>query len=210
MLRSRMLIAFAGLAILVGCVKHRYEYTPPTRAYEVQSTIFVEKPRDEVWKKVLAGLSSNFFVINNMDKESGFINISYSGDPTRYVDCGELYYYFENVHGPREYRFPAAAPNANYVAVANGNNAINMYRTMSLEGRINLLIQQEGAGTKVTTTVKYLLTKRMGGQSFTGQMLAPSTETITFNSGPGGAAFPAGTECRPTGVLESEILALLK
>jgi hypothetical protein len=68
----------------------------------------VERSKDEVWNELVAGLGAQFFVINNMDKASGFINVSYSGDPEKYVDGGELYFQVENLRGPREYRFPGS------------------------------------------------------------------------------------------------------
>ena len=39
---------------------------------------------------MVAGIGDSFFVINNLDKESGFINVSYSGDPCMFVDCGRV------------------------------------------------------------------------------------------------------------------------
>ena len=62
-------------------------------AYNVSNTITVNKSKEEVWKELIPQIGKNFFVINNLDKESGIINISYSGDPERYIDCGEIYSY---------------------------------------------------------------------------------------------------------------------
>src|SRR3546814_8710634 len=44
---------------------------------------------EETWDRLVRNLSSEFFVINNIEKASRIINVSFQTDaPERYVDCG--------------------------------------------------------------------------------------------------------------------------
>ncbi len=157
----------------------------------------------------MSGLSSQFFVVNNMDKASGFINVSYSGDPEKYVDGGELVFKVSNLREPREYRFPAATANSQYEVFQNGV-LIGVQRHLSLEGRMNVVVSESAPGkTKVTVNTRYVLTLNSTMQSFAGQPIPPYTGTISFNTGEE-AKFPSGTTFRSTGALEAAALALVK
>src|ERR1035437_6283960 len=74
--------------LFVGCgiVQISKDYTPPSKKNKIINKTIINGSKDVVWKKVISNLSQNFFVVNNLDKESGFINVSYSGDPEEYVD----------------------------------------------------------------------------------------------------------------------------
>jgi hypothetical protein len=205
---QRFLLASVLLAG-IGCVNHRTTYTQPKKDYVIDNSIVVKQPKEEVWKKLIAGLSGRFFVINNMDKESGFVNLSYSGDPSKYVDCGELYYFFENARGPREYRFAGSSPTASYETMVNGM-LCRVDRSMSLEGRINIIVQPDGDTTRVSVNVRYVLTKKSQFLPVMGYPPPLSVETIQFDSKGSQVAYQAGTTCGPTGLLESEILSILR
>jgi len=76
------------LCVLPGCASVSFDYRPPTTTIRQNHAKDVSRPKDQVWNDTVAALGQRFFVINNLDKASGLINISYSGDPARYVDCG--------------------------------------------------------------------------------------------------------------------------
>src|SRR4029453_12877985 len=94
------------LLFVPGCVTGGFNYTKPVqRTYDANS-ITVNLSKDELWKGLIPILGKQFFVINNLDKDSGFINLSYSGDPERYVDCGVLTSTVSNARGERTYTVP--------------------------------------------------------------------------------------------------------
>jgi hypothetical protein len=72
--------------VLNGCASH-FSYTRPVGIQRLENSKILEKPRDAVWNAAVPALGKQFFVINNMDKSSGFINLSYSGDPETFVSC---------------------------------------------------------------------------------------------------------------------------
>lgn len=198
-----------ALTLLSGCVSSDRNYTPPQATSKaVQTTKEVDRPREEVWSALVSGLGSQFFVINNMDKASGFINVSYSGDPEKYVDGGELYFKVENLRGPREYRFPASRANAQYEAFAGGI-LMGLNRRLALEGRLNVVVTEPSPGrTRVMVNTRYVLTLNVTGQNAMGQPLQPHSETISFNTG-SEAKLSSGTTFRSTGELEAAVLRLI-
>jgi len=173
----------------------------------------IDKPRDVVWNESVPELGKQFFVINNLDKSSGLINLSYSGDPEKYIDCGQVTSYVKNLRGERTYDFPGSKAEQAYEIMQNGY-LYSLNRKMSVEGRVNLIFEVMSPNqTKVTANTRYVVqrnvTVNQEGQNFTQNM----SDTISFNSG-GFASFPdasngkyASTECMPNGELEREILS---
>ncbi len=98
--------------LLVGCAG-KQDYIRPTAPTATSNSKVIEKPRDTVWNGAVPALEKQFFVINNMDKASGLINISYTGDPKRYIDCGQVSAYVKNAREERTYDFPGAAASQN-------------------------------------------------------------------------------------------------
>lgn len=199
-----------GLSILlVGCAGS-LTYTAPSSYSIATNEKVVNKSLDSVWKSSVSQLGKRFFVINNLDKSSGLINISYSGSPESFIDCGRIVSYVSNARGERTYNFPAAQAETNYEIMSNGLFRVN--RKMGLDGRVNLIFESIGPNkTKVTANTKYVVTRTTSTQSVAGGFPATNTSTISFNSG-GSASFPdtagAGNPvtCRSTGALESDVL----
>jgi len=101
------ILAAAISWLLVGCAGD-FKYTRPASKPTLSNSVLVKKSKDEVWKEIVPALGRKFFVINNLDRDSGIINISYTGDPERYVDCGRICSYVKNLRGERVYDFPAS------------------------------------------------------------------------------------------------------
>ncbi|MGE5457897.1 MAG: hypothetical protein ACM3RX_06045, partial [Methanococcaceae archaeon] len=179
--------------VFVGCVSSNKIYNPPKDIIKIENSVNVNQPKEVVWTKLIQGVASNFFVINNMDKQSGFINISYSGDPEKYVDGGDFTFTFENLRGKRTYNFPGARANSQYETMINGN-LCTIIRQLDLDGRMNIIVNSiDSAKTKVTVNTKYILTLKNSGTTVTGQTLIPSQEVISFNTGQS-AQTSAGTK----------------
>jgi hypothetical protein len=153
-------------------------------------------------------------VINNLDKSSGLINVSYNGDPENYIDCGRLTSYVKNARGERTYDFPGARAQQTY-EVMNSSGLFFVERKMSLEGRVNLVFEDISPNaTKVTANTRYVVTRQLTGRNAANNTPQSRTDTISFNSG-GRASFPANaegqaSECVSTGQLEREILSSIK
>jgi hypothetical protein len=198
---------------LVGCAG-KIEITRPTAPEAGTNVKLIAKPRDAVWNGAVPNLGKQFFVINNIDRSSGLINISYSGAPEKYVDCGEFSSYVKNARGERTYRFPGASANETYQAMVN-NNLLNINRRMSVDGRMNLVFEEIGPNqTRVSANTRYVVNRQVQIQNAQGQT-ANRTDSISFNSG-NGASFPPSTndgqavECVAKGTLEAEILSLIQ
>jgi len=175
----------------------------------------VPQPKDEVWKILIAGLSKQSFVINNLDKDSGLINVSYSGDPVSYVDCGAMH----TVTGGRRYDFSGASAKNDFEMTNVVGHSFLVHRTVNLEGRINILVRSVDAeNTTITVNAKYILTRTLTARDTAAYSIPESkTDTLTFNSGQSAVLPSPGAEtggqratCNATGQLEQEILALVK
>ncbi len=202
-----VLLVLVGL-LFVGCsIVGNHTYTPPSPRKMHSNSVIINKSKNEIWKHLISGLANNFFVINNMDKESGFINLSYSGDPEKYIDAGSIYSMVENLAGKREYRFSGAKKFQRYEFVEKGN-LFFIERTISLEGRINVIINEiEENRTSVTVNTKYIISQT----SVVWDVLRNQkriVQTFSFNTG-GYDTNSGGTKFQANGKLEQEIIDIL-
>lgn len=85
-------VVFVG--ILIGTALSRCAttasqstYQPPPVAKVVNEKT-IDAPFEDVWKQTLSRIAQSFFTINNIEKDSGFLNLSYTGNSGIYVDCG--------------------------------------------------------------------------------------------------------------------------
>lgn len=203
---KKYIIASSIGLLLSGCAG-KVDYTQPTNTYKTNNSVMVNMPRSEVWKNMIPSLGGSFFVINNLDKDSGFINISYSGDPEKYIDCGVIDSYVMNARGERNYNFPAASTYQEYETMENGN-LLFIKRKMNLEGRANIIVQEMSPdSTLVTVNTRYVVTKDIALSNPQGQS-HHMNDSISFNTN-GSASFPQQTTCYATGALEKELLSSL-
>jgi hypothetical protein len=205
-------LAVAVISIVLSGCAGKFEYTPPSPPTEIQNsvTIPIPKSKNDVWGMIIPKLGSSFFVINNLNKESGFINVSYSGDPEKYIDCGYIDSYVKNAAGENTYHFPAAAAYKEYSVMSNGIFA-NYKRKMDLDGRANIIVQEINEGESlVSINTKYVVTKDIlvaGGYPANTHRLNSS---ISFNTSGSGTFPDGGTTCRPSGQFEREIIAAIE
>jgi hypothetical protein len=197
---------------LSGCAG-KLDYVRPTAPLRSNNSTVVDKPRDAVWNAMIPQLARRFFVINNLDKSSGLINISYSGDPELYVDCGRIISYVMNARGERTYDFAGATASQQY-EIMNDAGLFVISRRMTLEGRMNLIFEEAGPGkTRITANTRYVLNREMQVQSASSQIPQSSRDSISFNSGQPASFPPArdgrALECQPTGRFEADVLAIV-
>jgi len=206
-------IRLGGLAaalFITACATGHFDYTPPeSQNPEPSNSVVINKPFDQVWSDMIPQIGKSFFVLNNIDKASGILNISYSGDPEEYVDCGVLHSSVSNLAGDRKYDIPMAKPDQTYEELDFSKNIMlrSITQKESLDGRMNVIFEKVSpTETKVTVNTRYVLT-RTGDIQPVGGQVDPYSETVTFNTG-GEAKFSDSVACRPTGKWEHEILAL--
>lgn len=188
-------------------------YTPPSTTLQVDNARDFSAPYDKTWKAVVAHLSDTSFVIDNIDKDSGLITVSFSvSDPRTAVDCGGWTYWVKNLRGRRDYNNDAAAPYAQYEVLQSGT-LTNIERSAALAGKFNILVTsptEQTSRVKVTArfvqNLSFKVTPLALDSNF--RRVGPLTfnESIGFNTGQEGQISGGQTVCRSKGKLESEVL----
>ena len=74
----RIAILLVAVSLVAGCAGKLDYVRPTTPAAASTNYKIIDKPREAVWNASVPELGKQFFVINNLDKSSGLINISYS------------------------------------------------------------------------------------------------------------------------------------
>jgi len=211
----RSLVLLTAALALAGCAG-KFDYVrPSTPLAPNTNTIVIEKPRNDVWDASVPQLGKQFFVINNLDRSSGLMNISYTGDPEKYIDCGRLTSYVKNARGERTYDFAGAKAQQTYEILEPGTGLFFIDRRMSLEGRVNLIFETVGpATTRVTANTRYVVTRSTTVRSAANNLQQSNNHSITFGSDASASFPPANNgqavECVANGSLEREILSAIK
>lgn len=199
---------------MTGCAGKLNCVRPAAQPGAANNYKIIDKPREIVWNAGVPELGKQFFVINNLDKSSGLINVSYNGDPEKYIDCGRVTSYVKNARGARTYDFPGASAQQRYEVMHNGQ-LFGLNRRLSLKGRVNLIFEElSPTKTKVTANTRYVVQRQLTITAVANNIPQSSADSISFNSGSSGAFAPnnsgQGTECVATGALEREILFAIR
>ena len=208
---------FAGSLVvfaLLGCAGKVDYVRPVSSVRQGENVKLIAKSRDAVWTTAVPELGKRFFVINNLDKASGLINLSYTGDPEKYIDCGRITSYVKNARGERNYNFAASSAQQSYEIMNPSVGLFAIDRRMSLEGRVNLIFEEVGPNeTRVTANTRYVVNRQRVVRNIANNIPQTMNDSITFNSG-GRASFPGSpdqsSECVATGSLEREILEAIR
>ncbi len=212
----RYLFVATLLLFVAGCAgTGKLDYTRPTTQVAPASNFkTVDRSREAVWNASIPELSKQFFVINNLDKSSGLMNISYTGDPERYIDCGRVTSYVKNASGERTYDFAGAKEQQTFEVMYPSVGPFYVDRRLNLEGRVNLIFEETGpTTTRVTANTRYVVTQTIAARR-ANSIPQTRTDTQSFNSGAGASFSPNSLgqvmECVATGTLEREILSAIK
>ena len=208
---KQALVIVVSLACL-GCVNGAITRTPSVER-PVNNSIVVGMSRDVVWAKAIPQLGKTFFVINNLDKASGLVNVSYSGDPEKYVDGGIITSKVSGPQGEQTSTFPASRAYQHYLGTVRLNNGmmgiVSLDRKLSLDGRANIILEEiEPTKTRITVNIRYVLNKSvvMANQAHSQTL----SNTMSMSTG-APATFPGENDLyRSTGVLEEDILSAFK
>ena len=213
---GRWIVTAIGCALSACATPTVTTYNAPLTVTQVRTFTIIDKPRAQAWDALVVELGKSFFVVNNMDRSSGFMNISYSGDPQDYVECGFIEHSGKLANGqPAASRFPGNQSNVRYVAVAPSGAAIGIDRKMTLDGRVNVVVQEDGAErTRLNVTVRYAVTRSTQAMELaTGRQAPPRSETVSFNTnGQGVFSDTDGNplRCHSKGKFEETILQMVK
>jgi len=211
----KIIASLLAIAFISGCAGKFSEVrlntaTSPSANYRV-----IDKPREAVWDASVPELGKQFFVVNNLDESSGLINISYSGDPEKFIDCGNITSHVKNTQGEHTYDFPGAKAQATY-EMMNGDVLFHIDRKMSVEGRVNLVFEEINPNqTKVTAKTFYVVQKDVTARRADSNFSQSWSDSISFDTR-GSSTLPndgnstAGTVCTANGELEREILSVIK
>ena len=216
--------------LLAGCATTAHSdrsYTPPDPV-TIKNETQLNDSFDAVWDRLVGRLATGFFVINNIDKSSRIINVSYSTDtPVKFVDCGRSVRTFAANGENKRYAYNVAESSVyqwggNWGPLNNLPRVAVVQRSTSLEGRINIYVAPAAKTTKVSVNTKYILRISTRGvatsyNAFGGVVsqtaIPPDSVDIGFTTAePGGKTFedltnPQTISCEANGTLEQELLA---
>jgi len=227
----RIIIAI-GTLLLAACAtapKTTAIVTEPA-TYTVANECYVDRPFAEVWDGLVAELAKSFFVINNIEKESRIINLSFSTTaPEDYIDCGRTTRTYKKGKTEQVFEYEIAKDSAYKYSRQVETNAYANYdvsRRTTLDGRINVFLAPEGAGTRVTVNVRFIFNVETSGvyeviagaleiRQSTG-VVPPTTYTLSFDTRAPGKdnlgtpSEPAFVTCGSNGKLETSILDMAR
>lgn len=198
-------VALSAICLASGCATST-NYTPPTKVGVVNSAK-VDRPFDAVWDQLVRELSSDFFVINNIDKSSRLINISFSSNrPSDFVDCGSTARSSNSMFANGVTRY-MTADSVNYRTATNLGQPIDVNRITKLDGRTNIYVAPDGTGTSVVVNTKYVLDIRTILTALNGNTVGRTSGTIDFSTKTPSTATSAQPACMTKGVIETKILS---
>ena len=212
MVRKTLSLIIMCTTVLTGCVSITSSYTNPHH-YEVQTEKIVPIAFDRFWDAYVAELSKTFFVINNIEKESRIINVSFSSNaPSEYVDCGSANRTFNHIDvGKRSFNYNVAGSSSYLYGVENTNFYWTVHRITLLDGRINIFMAPKGEQTLLRVNTRYVWSVDV---STTQRGPSEYKEKITFSSGKLGRGRQEGEHprihCYSKGFLERTLLDLVE
>lgn len=178
-----MMLALAVLVLLpvLGCVPN---YAPPTSPTgTIQNEITVDKSFQEVWSAVIDHATSTYFGVENFEKESGLITLSFGRrNPEQFIDCGWL----------------KTTNLANYDGTAVQALQIEALTT-SLSGRVNIVVRPETpTRTRLRANARYVYQaeRRQSKPTWTFESNTSDTQRVG----------KVMVTCRATNVAEQDIL----
>jgi len=134
--------------ILVGCISSKSIYKPPLRDNSLNkySKIF-NKTFDETWDALINYSASTFFGIDNFEKQSGLLTLSFgASNPQDYITGG--HWKTDVVYGVNELHFEG-----DYVEY------LAKYMNGNLVGKMNIVVKKvDDTHTKVTVNARYVFT----------------------------------------------------
>jgi len=231
-----MLIVLVGAVLLGGCATPGIttNFHHDADSYNVSNEKYVDTKPGIVWDNLVKELSKSYFMINNIDKESRIINVSFASDAvSSYVDCGDVEIRVKkstlNKTGKELYKFDICDAVDNIIVEGSSPNSggvmapiiVTGKRVPSLKGRMNIYIAPQGGGTLVTVNCRYIITIELSQHqkfyapigNLVGTREHRDSYTCSLDSKNAHLCRPIKGDsfmCHATGLLEKEILSLVK
>lgn len=226
---ARVLLALAvTMPILTACVgpgTSSLHYTPPTPA-AVQREIEIFEPAEQVWNRLVEGVTRSSFSLRNINEMSRVVSLSFSVNaPERYVDCGTTRrdFSFRKQHESYDY---ALAESSSFKAASSWGarsrlaSVLHYQRQTTLEGHATVHVAPRGAQSSVTANVQFHFSSSSTGEARgysawgrlvrTEHIARTTPGKLSFSTTQSGSADWAGVEvtCQSKGSLEAELFAL--
>jgi len=220
------LLAFGCASI--GDASSTYQEPTPEN---IPNEVVFEMPFEEAWDVLVRELATRFYVINNIDKESRLINVSFSSDtPEQFVTGGQTTRQLDRGGEISTWTYDPAASSSYEIEQAWGdfNNlpmTATVIRRTSLEGRSNIYVAPAGGSTRLTVNCRYILTVEVSG-TFVGKnafggvaqagTVPPKKVSAAFNTNEpcsvnwGTPGEPDYVAFRSTGEFEKDVISILK
>ena len=220
--------------ILTSCAStpanYSVDYVSPN-LIPIDNEKIVDSDFDDVWDDLVGDLSKTFYVINNIDKQSRLLNVSFriTDGISNYVDCGVSDKKFSLASKQLNSRYKVADSSSYFYEADVQTNVPNtiyfeVFRLPSLEGRANIYIAPENnSQTKVSVNARYSWQYRAEFDTILYMPLYDSHnrvdragrvkddnlyDPISFNTNQMGGE-SGGVLCISTGKFETDILKLL-
>lgn len=189
----RLIMGALLSAVLTGCAATG-TYTPPSSNRTESFSAVVDQDYDATWRAIIDHVSSTFFAIENFEKDSGLITVSFgTANPGDFIDCGEWTAKWTDANY-RQHTFDGS-----YVEF------MRLYHAAQLTGSMNISARRQAANqTEVRVNARYIFAAPPNVWSFD----SGSSATVSpSNSMPG---IRATRTCRPTYKAETSILSSIE
>ncbi|WP_145063584.1 hypothetical protein [Engelhardtia mirabilis] len=202
---KKFTIAAAAL-LLSACSTVTASYEPPTPSTDPGDwSRVIDLPMDPVWEALVDHVSGTYFAIDNFEKASGLMTLSFGASNVGdFVDGGT--WDFKQTQGQ-----VGATGEVRQRLVFNGNYAefLELYRSGDLSGRMNLFVREVGeATTEVKVRARYVVESlgESGGSVIRSSWAFDTggSDTLAI-ANPTRGAGPTRTMC-PTHLAERSIL----
>ncbi len=231
-MKSKFIISAIVSILLCGCAspgKSSFTSLSNTKK-DIVNEVTINNQYSETWDKLVRELSKSFYVINNIDKESRIINVSFSTEsPDEYIDCGRTRRTFSLADMNETYDYAVADSSTYKYAIEKqfhpsfaDYSVVN--RKTTLEGRANIYIapnDKNPRSTNVSVNTRYIFKivvdgavyrRHAMGNTFPISKIDSNIITVSFNTNTIGETKNSGDKvtCSSRGKFESEVLEILK
>jgi len=157
-----------SMGLLTSCVSVSAIYKPPIEdTTQNKYSKIINKSFDDAWDALINYSASTFFGIENFEKESGLLTLSFgASNPHEYVTGG--YWKADIVYGTNQLHFEG-----DYVEY------LSLYQNGSLAGKMNIVVKKiNESSTQVIVNARYVFSS-----SVTDANSRNYSNTWSFNTG---------------------------
>lgn len=145
-------------SVIIGCSSKINSICSQPNEYPESTTRIFDAPYDKVWKAAVDSIGKSFFVLENIEKDSGIMSLSFSSkNPSDFIDCGTT---FESgkLHG-KDYSLTYDNTDTQLIKWITINDIpIQGNRTLNLNGKSNIIINKISSNkTSVSINTRYVV-----------------------------------------------------